>query len=133
MGTVAILADDLIWASRLESAVERAGARALRLRSERELEAVLDADAAAELRPDQLNRRIVGVIVDMTARRYDAPAAVARAARSGKAVIAAAQHDDQLTRRRALDAGASRVFAYAKLYSDGPAVVERWLGRPKEQ
>lgn len=129
IGTVAVLADDLIWASRLVMAVERAGARAVRLASESELDTVLRADALSELGPEQVSRRIVGVIVDMTARRYDAPASVARATRAGKAVIAVAQHDDQLIRRRALDAGAQRVFAYGKLFTDGPAVIERWLGR----
>lgn len=127
-GTVAVVADDLIWASRLVTAVERAGARAVRLSSVAELMAVLRADDEAELPPSQQDRRIVGVIVDMSARRYDAPTAVARAHAAGKPVIAAAQHDDPLTRRRALDAGAQRVFAYAKLFSDGPAVVDRWLG-----
>ncbi|HEV8054737.1 MAG TPA: hypothetical protein VGP30_07900 [Candidatus Limnocylindrales bacterium] len=126
-GTIAVLADDLIWASRLVTAVERAGARAVRLASETELLAVLEADHHAELGPNELDRRLVGVIIDMNARRYDGPTAVRRAAGAGKPVIAAAQHDDHLTRRRALDAGAQRVFAYTKLFSDGPAVVDRWL------
>jgi hypothetical protein len=47
-----------------------------------------------------------------------------------------AQHDDQPTRKRALEAGALRVFSYAKLFTDGPQVIERWLaaeGPPKRR
>ena len=127
MGTVAVLADDLIWASRLVAAVERAGARAVRLSTEEELRTVIEADAMAELGPDDRAQRLLGVLIDLNGRRYDGIAAVALAAQAGKPVIAAAQHDDQVTRKRALDAGASRVFAYAKLFEDGPQVVKRWL------
>jgi hypothetical protein len=42
-------------------------------------------------------------------------------------VIAVAQHDDQVTRKRALDAGASRVFSYQKFFTDGSRLVEGWL------
>ncbi len=42
-------------------------------------------------------------------------------------VIAVAQHDDQLTRKRALGAGASRVFSYRKFFEDGTRLVEGWL------
>jgi hypothetical protein len=38
-----------------------------------------------------------------------------------------ARHDDQLTRRRALEAGALRVFSYDKFFRDGPALVSAWL------
>ncbi|CAN5648918.1 hypothetical protein BH18CHL1_BH18CHL1_04590 [soil metagenome] len=126
-GTVLVLADDLIWASRLMAAVQRAGAIAVRLSSAAELEAALAADAGAELDAAD-ERRVAGVVVDLNGRRYEGAAAVARAVAAAKPVIAAAQHDDQPTRRLALDAGAQRVFSYAKMHSDGEGVVRRWLG-----
>lgn len=134
-GTVAVLADDLIWASRLVAAVERAGAQAARLATEDQLETVLIAHAEAEPRPGEapgsapVDRPppLLGVIVDLGGRRYDGTTAVARATAARLRVIAVAQHDDQLTRRQALDAGAQRVFSYAKLFTDGPGVIERWL------
>jgi hypothetical protein len=126
-GTVAVLADDLIWASRLIEAVRRSGAVPVRLSSEVELATVLEADANAELGPADGDRALVGVVVDLVGRRYDGVAAVERSARARKPVIAVAQHDDQLTRKRALNAGAARVFSYAKFFTDGPRLVERWL------
>ncbi len=107
---VAVVADDLIWASRLRAAVERAGGRPLLVRA-----ADLPA-TAAEL-----------VIVDLTARSYDGIAAVTAAARSGATVIAVGQHDDLALRKRALAAGARRVYSYNKLFSDGSNVIARWL------
>ena len=93
-----MIADDLIWASRLAAAVERAGARAVREGGE-------------------------AVIVDLNGRAYDGIAAVAAASDGGQTVIAVTQHDDAATRRRALAAGARRVFSYQKMFSDGPGVV----------
>ena len=95
---VRVVADDLIWASRLSAAVERAGATPVR-----------EGGAA--------------VIVDLGGRAYDGIAAVAAAAGTGTTVIAVAQHDDRETRRRALTAGARRVFSYNKMFSDGPQIV----------
>jgi DNA-binding NarL/FixJ family response regulator len=126
-GTVAVLADDLIWASRLIEAVRRAGGTPVRLSSEAELATVLEADAGAELRAGEGDRALVGVVIDLVGRRYDGVAAVERTARARKPVIAVAQHDDQVTRKRALNAGASRVFSYAKFFTDGPRLVEGWL------
>lgn len=126
-GTVAVLADDLIWASRLVAAVERAGATAVRLTMIDELRTVLEADAVAELGQEEQERRLLGVLIDLNGNRYDGAEAVALARAAGKPVICAAEHDDQVTRKRALDAGASRVFSYNKLFADGPAVVARWL------
>ena len=48
---------------------------------------------------------------------------VTTVARCEKPVIAVAQHDDSATRKRALTAGARRVFSYNKMFSDGPQVV----------
>ena len=63
----------------------------------------------------------------MAARRVDPVAAIERVAAARLPVIAVAQHDDQMTRRRASAAGASRVFSYAKFFTDGTLLVERWL------
>ena len=97
---VRVVADDLIWRSRLVAAVERAGASAV---------------AGGETAD--------AVIVDLNGRGYDAIAAVEEAAAGGATVIAVAQHEDSETRRRALTAGARRVFSYQKMFSDGPQVV----------
>jgi DNA-binding NarL/FixJ family response regulator len=99
---VRVVADDLIWATRLNEAVKRAGATPVR--------------DGADL-----------VIVDLNGRAYDGVAAIADAARGGATVIAVAQHEDSATRRRALTAGARRVFSYQKVFSDGPAIVAKLI------
>jgi hypothetical protein len=110
---VAVLADDLIWQTRLVDAVTAAGATAMPVRSLETLQADLpDVDAA---------------IVDLTARRYDPIAAIERVIVAGRRALAVGQHDDQALRRRALDAGAERVYAYRKLFDDGPAALAAWL------
>lgn len=95
---VRVIADDLIWASRLSAAVERAGAHAVRT----------GGDA---------------VIVDLGGRGYDGVDLVAQASAEGLPTIAVAQHDDAALRKRALTAGARRVFSYNKMFSDGAQVV----------
>jgi DNA-binding response OmpR family regulator len=108
---VAILADDLIWASRLRAAVERADAAPSVARTVEELaHALAGGDVAA-------------VIIDLAGRSYDGVEAVRAATDSGARVLAVGQHEDLELRRRALDAGARRVFSYNKLFSDGPQVV----------
>ncbi|MEA2623094.1 MAG: hypothetical protein QOH61_2004 [Chloroflexota bacterium] len=126
---MAVLADDLIWASRLVEAVKRAGGTPVRMSTEAELSTALEADALAELPAAERDRAVVGVIVDLFGRRFDGVAAVERATAANKPVIAVAQHDDQVTRKRALSAGASRVFSYAKFFTDGQRLVEGWLER----
>jgi electron transfer flavoprotein alpha/beta subunit len=42
-------------------------------------------------------------------------------------VLAVGQHDDHELRKRALAAGADRVYAYRKLFEDGPATFATWL------
>ena len=128
-GTVAVLADDLIWATRLVDAVKRAGGTAVRMSNEAQLATALDADAMAELGPVDADKALVGVIVDLFGKRFDGIAAVERAKAAHKPVIAVAQHDDLLTRKRALSAGASRVFSYNKFFTDGPRLVQGWLQR----
>lgn len=128
-GSVVVLADDLIWASRLIEAVQRAGASPIRLSTQAELSTALQADSEAELSAADAGRALVGVIVDLFGRRFDGVAAVQCAVAAKKPVIAVAQHDDLVTRKRALAAGAWRVFSYAKFFSDGPRLVEGWLTR----
>lgn len=114
---IAILADDLIWATRLDRIVRDAGARPSLVRSAAALDAAL-SDAAGPP---------TGVIVDLTGRGYDGIAAVGRAAAAGVPVAAVGQHDDRDTRQAAREAGASVVFAYGRLYAGGPPAVEGWL------
>jgi DNA-binding NarL/FixJ family response regulator len=110
---VAILADDLIWATRLTDAVTAAGGRPNRTRRLEDLQA-----AGAPY-----------VIVDLTARAYDGVAAIRVAAATGASVVAVGQHDDAALRRAAVEAGAQRVFTYRALFEDGPRVIARWLER----
>ena len=110
---IAILADDLIWASRLAELVRGVGATPLAARSAAGLERLL--------------AEVDGVIVDLTARAYDGVAAIAAASAAGRPVLAVGQHDDRELRRRALAAGASRVHPYRLLFEDGPRQVAAWL------
>ncbi len=115
---IAVLADDLIWQDRLTRSVEAAGAVPVGTGTAAAFEATLaDAD---------------GAIVDLTARAYDPLAAIARAVAVGVHVLAVGQHDDVALRKQALERGADRVLAYRKLFEDGPATIEAWLGRVAE-
>jgi CheY-like chemotaxis protein len=109
---VVVLADDLIWQTRLTTILEGIGARVDR-RSSGLDEALADADA---------------MVVDLTARSYDAIAAIERGSAAGLRILAVGQHDDTALRKRALAAGAERVYAYRKLFEDGPATLVAWLG-----
>jgi DNA-binding response OmpR family regulator len=111
---VLILADDLIWSTRLVGLIRGAGARAVSVATAVAFErALVDADR---------------VLIDLTARGYDGLAAVKRAAGAGLPVLCVGQHDDHVLRRAVLAAGASRVYAYRKLFEDGPATIAAWLG-----
>jgi hypothetical protein len=115
--TIAILAQDLIWSDRLARAVRAAGAEPVLARSTVELDrAIADADAGL-------------AIVDMTADAYDPLAAIDGAHAAGARVLAVGQHDDHDLRKRALASGAERVFAYRKLFEDGPATIAAWVAR----
>jgi hypothetical protein len=108
-----VLAQDLIWQTRLASLVEAAGGTVTRAES-----ATTMADALGST--DAL-------IVDLTARAYDPIEAIERASGAGLRVLAVGQHDDHPLRKRALAAGADRVLAYRKLHDDGPATISAWL------
>jgi len=109
--TVAILADDLIWSTRLADAVRGAGGQPKVLRR------------LADLVADDARH----VIVDLTARAYDGVAAIRTVTAAGATVVAVGQHDDAPLRQAALAAGASRVFTYRALFEDGPRLLGRWL------
>jgi CheY-like chemotaxis protein len=109
---VVVLADDLIWQTRLINILEGIGARVDRRRSGLD-EALADADA---------------MVVDLTARSYDAIAAIEQGSAAGLRILAVGQHDDAALRKQALAAGAERVYAYRKLFEDGPATLVAWLG-----
>lgn len=115
-GRVIILAQDLIWADRLARAVEAAGAEPVRVGSLERLQTALSGVGAA--------------IIDLTALAYDGVAAIETARAGGARVLAVGQHDDHELRKRALAAGAERVYAYRKLFEDGPATIAAWLARP---
>jgi DNA-binding response OmpR family regulator len=106
---IAVVADDLIWASRLTAAVERGGGIARPAPSGATLAALL---------PD-----VAAVVIDLAGRSYDGVALVRSASAAGLPVIAAGQHDDLPLRKAALAAGARRVYSYNKLFSDGPRVI----------
>ena len=110
---ILVLADDLIWSTRLIEQVKNSGADAAPVRT---LAALRQAMPAAD-----------AVIVDLTARAYDGIVAVRTTSVSGRRVLAVGQHDDAELRRRALAAGAEHVYTYRKLFEDGPATIERWL------
>jgi DNA-binding NarL/FixJ family response regulator len=116
--TVAVLADDLIWATRLSDAVTAASGTARRVRRLEDLESLLVGDAPAAF-----------VIVDLTSRAYDGVEAVRAARGRGARVVAVGQHDDLPLRKAALEAGAERVYAYRALFEDGPAKLAAWLDR----
>ena len=110
---MAVLADDLMWATRLVDLVRGAGAVAVPVRTLDALEGALPA--------------VDRVIVDLTARAYDGVVAVARAHAAGRPVLAVGQHDDAVLRRAAIAAGADRVHPYRRLFEDGPRQLATWL------
>jgi DNA-binding response OmpR family regulator len=117
---ILVLADDLIWSSRLAAAVERAGAVVARSSS---------AQGAGEA---MASRQVVAALIDLNGRGYDGLDAVAEAAAAGKFVMAVGQHEDVELRRRALAAGAGQVYSYNRFFREGPALVKRALDRLSE-
>ena len=116
--SVAVLADDLIWSTRLASVVDRAGAAPVVTASGAAFAEALDGSA--------------GAIVDLALRSADPIDAIALAAARRTPVVAVGPHEDVTTRKEALAAGASRVFAYRKLFEDGPRAVALAFGLPAE-
>ena len=110
---VAVLADDLIWSTRLDAHLRRAGA---------EPSPVATIETLSPLLPT-----VAAVVVDLTSCHYDGVAAIEVAKAAGVRVIAVGQHDDHELRKRAIAAGAERVYAYRKLFEDGPETLAAWL------
>ncbi len=110
---IAILADDLIWSTRLADGVRRLGGQPISVRS---LDALAGALPAAD-----------GCVVDLTARAYDGLAALGASRHAGVPSIAVGQHDDAAMRRSALDAGAARVYAYRALFEQGDRLLGGWI------
>jgi hypothetical protein len=110
---VAILADDLIWSTRLADVVRRAGGEPVSVRSAAALDGALVGAA--------------GCIVDLTARAYDGIAALRAAGRGGVPAVAVGQHDDADLRRAAREAGATRVYAYRALFEHGDRELGAWI------
>lgn len=114
---IAVVADDLIWATRLADGVRRAGAEPVPLRTA----AAVDVELARPVVAD-------GAIVDLSARAY-APLVVLRAATAaGVPAIAVGPHDDAALRQAARDAGAVRVHPYRVVFERGDEVLRAWLG-----
>lgn len=111
---VAVLADDLIWATRLVDGVRRAGGEPVPVRSATALDGVLQS--------------VAGCLVDLTARAYDGLACLAAATAAGVPAIAVGQHDDTELRRAARTAGAGRVYAYRALFEHGDRDLGAWVG-----
>lgn len=113
---VVIVADDLIWATRLESIVRAAGAEPIRAGAADRLgNGIAAADAA---------------LVDLATRTMDPFESIAAARVAGLAIVAVGPHEDVAARKRAMAEGASRVYAYRKLFDDGPSTIAKWLGLP---
>lgn len=110
---IAVVADDLIWATRLADGVRRAGAEPVPVRRA----AAVDETLAA----------VDGVIVDTSARAYDPLAVLRTAAAGGVPAIAVAPHEAGTLIRDARAAGASRVHPYRALFEHGDEALARWL------
>jgi hypothetical protein len=113
---VVIVADDLIWATRLDTIVRAAG-----------------AEPTLAGTPDRFRNGIAGAdaaLVDLATRTMDPFEAIAIARLAGLAVVAVGPHEDLVARKRALADGASRVYAYRKLFDDGPRTIAAWLNLP---
>lgn len=133
---VIVLADDLIWATRLVGQLRTLGVDPVRVGSADAFASALADPAlaapalAAPAPAGAEGVRPTHAVVDLTARAYDGLPAVRLAAAAGLHVLCVGQHDDHAQRRAALAAGAERVFAYRKLFEDGHATLAAWLGVP---
>jgi phage terminase large subunit-like protein len=116
-----VLADDLIWATRLEGQGRTLGADVQRFTTTEPLMTALAAEPAT---PADL------VAIDATARAYDAEAAVRAVAATGARVLALVQHDDPEGRASLVAAGAMRAMPYRALFVRGHAILAGLLDLP---
>jgi len=116
-----VLADDLIWATRLEGQGRTLGADVQRFTTPAPLLAVLATHPAT---PTDL------VAIDATARVYDAEVTVREVAATGARVLALVQHDDPEGRASLIAAGAVRAMPYRALFERGHAILAGLLDLP---
>lgn len=116
-----VLADDLIWSTRLEGQGRTLGATVQRFTTPAPLMTALAAEPAT---PADL------VAIDATARAYDAEAAVRAVAATGARVLALVQHDDPEGRASLIAAGAVRAMPYRALFERGHAILAGLLDLP---
>jgi hypothetical protein len=112
-----ILADDLMWATRLAGQGRTLGAEVVRLKSVDEL-TLFDPLRSGDL-----------IAIDTTTRGFEPVDAVRSAARFGR-TLALAQHDDPELRTALLGAGALRVMPYRALFERGHAILAGLLDLP---
>ena len=116
-----VLADDLIWSTRLEGQGRTLGATVQRFTTPAPLMTALAAEPAT---PADL------VAIDATARAYDPEAAVRAVAATGARVLALVQHDDPAGRASLIAAGAVRAMPYRALFERGHAILAGLLDLP---
>jgi len=116
-----VLADDLIWATRIEGQGRTLGALVERHST---LEGLTSALAGSTAAPHDL------VAIDATSRSYAPADAVARATAAGWRVLALVQHDDPTTRAALIAAGAARAMPYRALFERGHAILAEMLDLP---
>ena len=116
-----VLADDLIWSTRLEGQGRTLGATVQRFTTTQPLMTALAAEPAT---PTDL------VAIDATARAYDPEAAVRAVAATGARVLALVQHDDPEGRASLIAAGAVRAMPYRALFERGHAILAELLDLP---
>ena len=116
-----VLADDLIWSTRLEGQGRTLGATVQRFTTPAPLMTALAAEPAT---PADL------VAIDATARAYDAEAAVRAVPATGARVLALVQHDDPEGRASLIAAGAVRAMPYRALFERGHAILAGLLDLP---
>ena len=116
-----VLADDLIWSTRLEGQGRTLGADVQRFTTTEPLIAALAAHPAT---PTDL------VAIDATARAYNAEAAVRAVAATGARVLALVQHEDPEGRASLIAAGAARAMPYRALFERGHGILAGLLDLP---
>ena len=118
--TLYILADDLIWATRLAGQGRTLGAHVSTLQGLAGLRSLV---AGGPIGASDL------IAIDTTTRGIEPIAAVREAAAVGR-VLALVQHDDPALRVAALEAGALRAAPYRALFERGHAILAELLGLP---
>jgi hypothetical protein len=115
-----ILADDLIWATRLAGQGRTLGAQATTLKGVVELRDLIAHGAIG-------TRDLIAI--DTTTRAEDPIVLVREAAVAGR-VLALVQHDDPALRAAALEAGALHAMPYRALFERGHAILAELLDLP---